>query len=876
MSQSEELSLQDDAALAAALDKCASEPVHIPGLVQPLGGLLGYDRKARTFAYGSDNLGQLFGADWAVDSLLNTVIAEVLPTDLHAALAEVEARNTLDTRRSALGRFAIGTQPATEVAAYGSGDYVVLELEPVLPQSKTQSNTQPDPQPEAPLADALLDLDATCHDAQDEDSMWVRLVDLLQELSGYDRVLAYRFDADFNGEVIAECCAPDMEPLLGLRFPHWDIPPQARKIMETVPLRFIADVDAEPAPIRAADGDLPPLDMSPGHLRGVSPVHLQYLRNLGSRATLTLSVLQEGRLWGMVSFHHRSPRAPSPDLRALLMQMAPLITARLGLLARGDALRVAAQVEDLCEITNRELAVPGPAEAAFARLAPQILEHLEADGLVLRAGEEEYTFGEVPGARTTGMLVVQAMTEEDKTLASQELAGAVPGLPHRPTDPAGAVVIGFARDKAFAVFRRPISQKIAWAGAPQKTLDQDDDGPRLSPRGSFATYLEEVEGQSQPWSDMDVRFARSLARSCLSAFEFRAAAVAFGEQQFLMMNELNHRVKNLLSLMGRLARGGRRDNKTIDSYAASQEARIATLARAYDAYGQGLGDTERWVPLADVLAAEFRPGEAVSLPQGGVELRSNTVPLLAMVLHELAANARSHGALSGAGYVMIGLVERDDHWRLLWQENGGPAVPASPEAGFGLTLIRDAIPFELGGKAEVSFGGDGVRAVLEIPSDVLRPIAGADSAEAPAPATPPAPQPKAAEAAPVPDLLRKGEAKCLLLEDNFVISMTLSASLRDIGCQSVAAHSNVGDALNYLQDHTPDFACLDINLGARQGSSVPVADQLTALGVPFVFVTGYGELNQLPPRLSDRPVLGKPFTEAELQAAISGLLSETG
>ena len=863
MSQSDPPLLSDAAALEEALHKCASEPVHIPGLVQPLGGLLALERKAHTVGYVSENLASILGAAFAPSVVLGQGAEDVLPAGLLTALLSADARAGLETRRCGLGRFEIADRPL-EVAAYASGDYAVLELEPVQDIE--------DPQPEAGLGDALLDLDATCALAEDEDSMWVRLVDLLQELSGYDRVLAYRFDEDFNGAVIAECCAPDMEPLLGLRFPHWDIPPQARKIMETVPLRFIADVDAEPSPILAAGADLPPLDMSQGHLRGVSPVHLQYLRNLGSRATLTLSVLQDGRLWGMVSFHHRSPRAPSAELRALLTHMAPLITARLGLLARADALRVAAQVEDLCENTHRELAVPGPAEAAFARLAPQILAHLEADGLVLRAGEETFSFGQVPGPRAVGMLVVEAMTQQDNTLVTQEMLSAVPGLPQGDGDPVGAVVVGLARDKALAVFRRPISQQVAWAGAPQKTLDQDEDGPRLSPRGSFTAYLEEVEGQSQVWSDMDIRFARSLARSCLSAFEFRAAAVAFGEQQFLMMNELNHRVKNLLSLMARLARGGRRDNKTIDSYAASQEARIATLARAYDAYGQGLGDTERWVPLADVLAAEFRAGEAVSLPHGAVELRSNTVPLLAMVLHELASNARSHGALSQNGEVMIGLVERDGHWRLLWQENGGPAVPATPEPGFGLTLIREAIPFELGGKAEVTFARDGVRAVLEIPSAALRPIDGASAEATPAPPRQSAPT----EPVSIPGLLQQGKAKCLLLEDNFVISMTLSASLRDIGCQSVAAHSNVGDALKYLQDHTPDFACLDINLGARQGSSIPVADQLTALGVPFVFVTGYGELNQLPPRLSDRPVLGKPFTEAELQAAISGLLTPKG
>lgn len=102
-----------------------------------------------------------------------------------------------------------------------------------------------------------------------------------------------------------------------------------------------------------------------------------------------------------------------------------------------------------------------------------------------------------------------------------------------------------------------------------------------------------------------------------------------------------------------------------------------------------------------------------------------------------------------------------------------------------------------------------------------------------------------------------------------MISLAVEASLRDAGCPEVVAHSNVAGAMSFLQERRPAFACLDINLGAHQGSSVPVADLLVAMKVPFVFVTGYGELNQLPPRLAEVPILAKPFSDADLVAALA-------
>lgn len=681
--------------LAAALELCNSEPVHTPGLIQPCGTVLAYDLSTRHISHISSNIAEVLGVEREARAFLGQPLEVLFDGDMRHALRNCEARPASELRRDYVGRYYLG-QKDFDLYGFRSDGHMVLELE-------AADGADMDA---AALSTRLSDLNDACSHADSEAALWQQLVRVLQQVSGYDRVLAYRFDADFNGEVIAEACRRSMVPLLGLRFPHWDIPPQARAIMAKTPLRFIADVDLEPAAVLAAGPDLPPLDISLGHLRGVSPVHLQYLRNLGSQATLTLSVVLDGRLWGMLSFHHRKPRVPSLALRHLLTSFLPNMQTRLEVLARKRDLDIASRVQTLREQAHAALSAPGTADLAFSELAPLILADLKADGVVLRVGGETYALGDVPPPRVVSVLVGQALRDETGPLALHQLDDA---LRQHADGPAGALVVAYGRDRAMAVFRNPVSQEVAWAGAPQKELDHSDGTLRLSPRGSFDTYLELVEGQSIRWSAFECQLAPALTQSFLSAFEFRAAAQAFGEQQFLMLNELNHRVKNILALMRWMAKGGRRDNKTLSSYADALQNRIITVARAFD---QGAGSGDRWVALNGLLQAEFTADEAVSLPQTGLDIRASAAPLLAMVLHELASNARTHGALSEAGDVILGVVARDSHYRLLWQEMGGPAVASAGEIieGFGLTLIRQAIPFELGGQAEVAFMASGLRA----------------------------------------------------------------------------------------------------------------------------------------------------------------------
>ncbi|MEL6585554.1 MAG: GAF domain-containing protein [Pseudomonadota bacterium] len=162
----------------------------------------------------------------------------------------------------------------------------------------------------------------------DRESLFDLTLDLMRHVTEYDRVSIYKFDQDFNGEVLAERRTSSIESILGLRFPHWDIPSLARDIMKVLPLRLIESADQEQVPLLAASADLAPLNMTRGALRGVSGIHLQYLRSAEFTSTMTLSIVLQDQLWGMISFHHRQPRRPSPRLREILKGFLPIFCTK--------------------------------------------------------------------------------------------------------------------------------------------------------------------------------------------------------------------------------------------------------------------------------------------------------------------------------------------------------------------------------------------------------------------------------------------------------------------------------------------------------------------------------------------------------------------
>jgi len=349
-----------------ALEACAAEPVHIPGFVQPFASLIGVDADSHDITYASENCGDIIGIP--ATQLLGRPIGEIFDVQIQHALNNAKASNGYSRSCIPMGTFTLGDR-SLELRAFGSGGTDVVQLEP---------------QQDAGLGgkDALNILGFLMSEIQNcttQDSLFNLSLDLMRHISGYDRVMVYQFDPNFNGEVVAEARQRNLDPMVGLRFPSWDIPEQARAIMAKLPLRFIEDAYQAPVNLLAARGSLPPLDITFADCRGVSPIHLEYLRNMDVKATMTLSIVVEGALWGLISFHHRHTRVPSAQMREVLTAFVNIFSSKLSPFIKQTQLDLVRRTDSIKDSVLSDIEGEEALEGSISRIGEVVAEVLKAD-----------------------------------------------------------------------------------------------------------------------------------------------------------------------------------------------------------------------------------------------------------------------------------------------------------------------------------------------------------------------------------------------------------------------------------------------------------------------------------------------------------------
>lgn len=844
-----------DQQIEEALLDCANEPVHVPGRIQPFGWLLAYSLRTHEVSYVSENATGALGRP--VEDILGHHVRDLLGREIWHGL-----QNFLATSQAMLRRFVIGSWRATEdgtsyiVAAWQSGDFVVVEFEEqwqdmLLSAEELQAQT------------------ALTHQVQRVGDLH-GLLDLttkqLRHLSGFDRVMIYRFDQDWNGEVIAETCSSALEPFLGLNFPSFDIPAQARDIMARIPLRLIADAESEGVPIRAANPDLPPLDISLGETRATSPVHLEYLRNMGSRATMTLSVVIDGSLWGIISFHHRRARLTPAPIRLILKSFLDVFCLKLGLFTERTFKVLSEDVdmmqEELQSLISKDPSLGDLLDAVGTRLG----DAFRACGFYIRSDQGEYTHGEVPPPEIIHRIVAALPAGKASPYFTDKMKDDLLDRDAETAPIAGVAAVFHSDDWMLLIFRPEISQAVAWAGDPKKTIELVDGNARLSPRGSFATFLAETKGRSRPWTGEDRMLAKKLwpmLSAALNSEHKRRYMKDLNRQQELMIDELNHRVRNILALVQSVSTEAKKSESSLQSYSKAIEARIRALAAAHTI---GSGSSAKKVDLAEIIVQEARAyegkaGTRVKLRGDRMAIAPELAPIFALTIHELMTNAAKYGALSNSvGEVLVNMRVAEGDMEISWKEVGGPKVMLPSRTGFGTTLVKRAVPYELGGESSLVFERDGVQALIRLPKQILVATSADENAGYIAPLVG-----EGIGAPVIPPALTDGIA--LVVEDNFMIAEGMTQALTNLGFEEVETAANLDIAMEFLDVETPSFAILDVNLGQGR-NSFSIAEVLLDRNVPFVFATGYGELSSMAPRLAKQITLTKPIDSLELAHAI--------
>lgn len=838
------------------LTNCDREPIHIPGSVQPHGCLIVCDAEVVTIRRHSANAAAFLGFE--TFEFIGRKLEEVLGGPAVHEMRNALARSSLPSRAGLLPRHhfaALGR--SFDVSIHSFKGNAIIEFEEAASDG-----------PSSPLefARTLVGrLSTVVSPAQLIESA----ARLLRAVLQYDRVMVYQFAPDGSGKVISEAKRPNLESFLGQHFPASDIPQQARQLYLLNPIRIVSDASGERFAIMPElDAAGEPLDLSYAHLRSVSPIHCEYLRNMGVAASMSVSVILEGKLWGLIACHHYSRRSLSMNRRIAAEIFGEFFSLQLGALTQKQLLLAAERARDFLNGLLASASHVTDATDFLGHHLGAFRELVESDGVGIYVNGEWRAQGSAPPADFVRELASFAGSVcEGKIWATTALAEAMPAARDHSGVFAGVLIVPLSqipRDYIF-FFRKEFVQTIEWGGDPNKTYPSGPLGDRLTPRQSFAVWKETVAGHSRAWTAVERELAESMRRTLIELVLRQSELLADERskteaRQRVLNQELNHRVKNILSLIKSIVSHPLADGATIEAYVAALRGRVEALAVAHDQAMRGAGGGS----LADLVAAELSPyrtgaGEiVVEGPPATLDARAFSV--LALVIHELVTNAAKYGALSaGGGRLSIGWSRNGvGDCEIAWQESGGPLVAPPARQGFGSILISRSIPFDLGGTSDLSFLPAGLRGVLRIPARFVT-WGGAQASLQIAPAEPESRGGRPLEGRHV-----------LVVEDQFIIAMDCEDMLLQLGAQTVEVCANVSEASACLDRALPDVAILDVNLGS--GTSEMLGERLMHAGVPFVFATGYDDLALL--GLTAAATLRKPYNLAALDAAMHRLLGE--
>jgi light-regulated signal transduction histidine kinase (bacteriophytochrome) len=493
----------------ADLSNCEREEIHLAGSIQPHGALLVVSepdhRVVQVSANAAEflNLKQIIGMS-LVDldgDLLFRILPHLDPTSQGMPIAV---------------RCRIGN-PSTEFDGLlhrPPAGGLIIELERAGPSVDLSKQ----------IASALekirtaSSLRALCDEA----------ATLFQDRTGYDRVMVYRFDDEGHGEVFSERRKPDLEAYLGNRYPASDIPQMARRLYERTRVRVLVDVGYQPVPLQPRLSPLTgrDLDMSLCFLRSMSPIHLQYLKNMGVGATLVISLVVGGKLWGLVACHHYEPRFIHFELRAVCELLAEAIATRIAALESFSQSQSEIFVQRLEQRMIESLSRDGDWRSAIFDSSQSILPPLGASGSALIYEGQVITAGEVPGTTEIREICARLDRRPGPSVMSTASLGIdfpeFAGL----TKVASGIIITTISDNPgeYLIWFRPERiRTVTWGGDPLKPFVIGDNPLDLSPRRSFAQWHQLVEGTSEPWTPADLAAARLIGQAVSDiVLQFRA------------------------------------------------------------------------------------------------------------------------------------------------------------------------------------------------------------------------------------------------------------------------------------------------------------------------------------------------------------------
>lgn len=839
------------------LTNCDREPIHLLGKVQKFGYLVAVDNEWN-ICWTSEN----------IEAMVHRPAATLLgqPADVLLSREAIHAiRNRLQFLRPRRGVevvYGVGinaTEALFDVSVHVTSGRIVMEFEPAEPLDG--------------MANDIANVRAAIDQIAELPSMaavYKQTVRFVRMVLGFDRVMLYQFHHDGSGEVVAEAVKHGKEPFLNLRYPASDIPKQARALYVENPIRLIADVSDDGVPIvgDAAEAGEGMLDLSGSRLRSVSPIHLEYLRNMGVGASMSISIIVNGQLWGLIACHHDMPHRPAMNQRNSALLFGQMLSLIIQMRESGEEKASDGLVTEVTTRISREVAAGADVVDVLSSSAGSFMELLKADGYAVVQQDHVVSSGIVPApadilricSHLNGLPGNQVF-ETDHLVSFLPEAGAFADIA------SGVLSVPLSRSPRDYVlfFRNEQVRNVRWAGNPAKPVTLGPNGARLTPRKSFEAWQETVLCRSRPWTARDIRVAVQLRIMLLEIVlsltdEAGREKKVAAERQELLIAELNHRVRNILGLVRGLISQSNSGGETTAEFVRKLDSRVQSLARAHDHITR-----QNWssAPLRQLLSTEsesylLNRKDRLILSGPNIMLVPQAYSSMALVMHEMLTNSAKYGAMSDrSGRVEIDLsIDAAGDLVIDWQEIDGPPVTPPTRRGFGSTIVERTIPFELGGATSIDYHPDGVKATFRLPKgyfsvdfDALEEVEDRVT-EPPMPFEPP--------------------RSVLIVEDNLIIGLDAEEIFQSLGSEEVLVVPAVRAAMQAIERRAEPFAfaLLDINLGPE--TSFEIARRLRRQGVPFAFASGYGDSGRMPEDLDDEVNIGKPYNAD----AITSMLGE--
>ncbi|MFH7026171.1 MAG: ATP-binding protein [Heteroscytonema crispum UTEX LB 1556] len=501
------------------ITNCDKEPIHIPGSIQPHGVLLALKEPELTIVQVSNNTFDFFGLQ--PESLLNQPLNRLLEAEqinfLHDCLSQEDLQlvNPIELSINSGDGFIT----MLDGIIHRSNEVLILELEPI--NSKKHNNFF-NFYHSVKLAMSKLQGTSTVAEVSQI------LVQEVRKLNGFDRVMVYRFDENWNGVVIAEDKSEHLTPFLGLHYPASDIPKQARQLYCQNWLRLIPDVDYQAAAIIPAENPLnkQPLDLSDSVLRSVSPLHVEYLHNMGVTASMSISIIKDKKLWGLIACHHETPKFVPYEIRNACEFLGQMTS--LELTAKEDS--EDSEYKIYLKSVQAKLVEYMSGENNFAEglinKEPNLLNLVNATGAVVCFEGEYFPIGNTPQKQDIQQLVEWINhTLREGIFYTNALSKVYPNAEKFADIASGLIALSISKShKNYVLWFRPeVVQTVNWGGNPNKSVEVVNNGDvRLTPRKSFELWKETVSLHSLPWKPCEVNAALEL-RSAIIGVVLRKA-----------------------------------------------------------------------------------------------------------------------------------------------------------------------------------------------------------------------------------------------------------------------------------------------------------------------------------------------------------------